>query len=241
MRKFDEPVLPSRPIRLDEPYSDVHQALHSALAAEFEARAFARRMIEAYGARAPFPALLAGSEKRVAWLIAAGQKLGMACPTDYFSATNGVAVSASWLENCARAASGESALGRRYQKLLLNGGGGGGVGGGVRALSRLFEKLLRQSVSLRIPLLLRAISTAQEQERFHAVHGVPPEEAYLKHGLFSTLLEKAFSVLGADHHTLRLFSPVLRSTNPALLTGVVVGGAAALALKKKSSFKRKAG
>ena len=66
-------------------------------------------------------------------------------------------------------------------------------------------------------------------------------EAYLQHGLFSTLLEKVFSVLGADHRAIGLFSPVLRGANPALLAGMAFGGALTFARKKKSSSKRKVG
>lgn len=210
-------------------WADAYQALPRALSAEFEARAFYRRMGEAYGAKAPFPALLAASEKRVGWLTVAARRHGIACPPDVFSGRTPIA--SSWLANCTRAAHGEAALARHYQQQLTR----------ATALSPLFGRLLRHSLDRQLPPLLRAIATASEQERFHAAHGIPPEEAYLKHGLFSTLLEKVFSVLGADHRTIGLFSPVLRGANPALLAGMAFGGALTLARKKKSSSKRKVG
>ena len=226
MRKFDQARhLP------ESAWADAYQALPQALSAEFEARAFYRRMSEAFGAKAPFPALLAASEKRVGWLTAAARRQGIACPLDVFSGRTPIA--SSWLENCTRAAHGEAALARRYQRQL--------VGAGATVHSPLFGKLLRHSLDRQLPPLLRAIAQASEQERFHAAHGIPPQEAYLQHGLFSTLLEKVFSVLGADHRTIGLFSPVLRGANPALLAGMAFGGALTLARKKKSSSKRKVG
>lgn len=210
---------------------DAYQALPQALSAEFEARAFYRRMSEAFGAKAPFPALLAASEKRLGWLTAAARKQGVAVPLDTFAGHTPIA--SSWLENCTRAAHGESTLARRYHRQL--------EGSAATAFSPLFEKLLRHSLDRQLPPLLRAIAAASEQERFHAAHGIPPQEAYLQHGLFSTLLEKVFSVLGADHRAIGLFSPVLRGANPALLAGMAFGGALTFARKKKSSSKRKVG
>ena len=89
--------------------------------------------------------------------------------------------------------------------------------------------------------VLRAVDAARQTERLHAAHGIPREEAHLQHGLLASFLEKTFSILGAEHRAFGLFAPVLRNTNPALLTGLAVGGAMAYALKKKSPSKRKEG
>ena len=67
------------------------------------------------------------------------------------------------------------------------------------------------------------------------------KQGHVNNAVFSTLLEKAFSVLGADHRAIGLFSPVLRGANPALLAGMAFGGALTFARKKKSSSKRKVG
>ena len=60
----------------------LHRALHRAVIAEQQARAFYRRMSEAYGTRAPLPALLSGSEKHVAWLMSSCQRHGAPAPVD---------------------------------------------------------------------------------------------------------------------------------------------------------------
>lgn len=217
--------------RLRRSWMDEQQALAPALAAEFAARACYRRMSAAFGAQAPFPALLAAAEKRVGWLSVAARQLGVACPPDV--SLEHVPIAASWRENCQRAAQGESALAGFYQRQL--------DGERTTRLAPLFDKLLRHTLNRQLPPLLRAVAAASEQERFHAAHGIPPQEAYLQHGLLSTLLERVFSVLGAEHRALGLFSPVLRGASPALLAGLAFGGALTLARKKKSSSKRKEG
>lgn len=209
----------------------IHRALHAAFAAEQRVRAFYRRMVEAYGSRAPFPALLAASEKRVGWLTATCRRHGTPCPADTFSGRK--AIGGDWLGNCRRAAAGEAALSGLYQELLPY--------AGSPDIAGLFDKLLRHSLDHQLPQLLRAVAAASETERFHAAHGIPPEEAYLKHGLLSGFLEKTFSILGAEHRAFGLVAPIVRNASPALLTGLAVGGAMAYALKKKSPSKRKEG
>lgn len=209
----------------------IHGALRTALGAEMQARAFHRRMIEAYGSRAPFPALLAGSEKRVGWLLAACRRHGAACPADTYAGTE--TISGVWFDDCRRAADGEAALAALHARQWPL--------AGAPDIAAVFERLHRQSLNRRLPLLLRAVMQAGETERMHAAHGIPPEEAYLRHGFFSDFLEKTFSVLGAGHHPFGLFAPLLRNTSPALLTGLAVGGAMAYALKRKPPSRRKEG
>ncbi len=209
----------------------IHAALHQAVIDEQRARAFYRRMVEAYGSRAPFPGLLTGSEKRLDWLTTCCQRHGAPCPVDAFSHED--ITSGNWLDDCLRAAHGEAQLASTHQYRLAY--------AGSADIAALFDKLLRQSINQRLPLLLRAVDAARQTERLHAAHGIPREEAHLQHGLLASFLEKTFSILGAEHRAFGLFAPVLRNTNPALLTGLAVGGAMAYALKKKSPSKRKEG
>lgn len=231
MRNFDEASLRKRQFAHRATPADHFQTLRSALFAEYEARAFHRRMVDAYAGRSPFNTLLRASEKRVGWLVAACRRWGVPCPQDTPATTTQLAP--SWLANCQRAASGTGDLARLYQQLAPH--------AGSRALAGLFEKLLRHSLDRQLPPLLQAIASASEQERFHAAHGVPPQEAYLKHGLVSTVLEKVFSILGSEHRAIGLFAPVLRNTHPALLTGLAVGGAMTYMIKRKSPSNRKVG
>ena len=209
----------------------IHGALRTALGAEMQARAFCRRMTEAYGSRAPFPALLAGSEKRVGWLVAACRRHGVACPADAYAGTE--RITGTWFEDCRRAANGEAALAALHARQWPL--------AGAPDIAAVFERLRRQSLNRRLPQLLRAVMRAERTERMHAAYGIPAEEAYLRHGFFSDFLEKTFSVLGAGHHPFGLFAPLLRNTSPALLTGLAVGGAMAYALKKKPPSRRKEG
>ncbi len=209
----------------------IHRTLHRAVIAEQQARAFYRRMSEAYGARAPLPSLLSGSEKRLGWLMSTCQRHGAPAPVDTFGGEE--MISGNWLDDCVRAVRGEERLARLYSLGLFQ--------AGSPDIAALFGKLQRQSVNSRLPVLLRAVEEARRTEQFHAMQGVPREEAHLQHGLLTSFLEKTFSILGAEHRALGLFAPVLRNTNPALLTGLAVGGAMAYALKKRSPSKRKEG
>ena len=231
MRNFDETSLRKRQFAHHATPSDFFRPLRITLYAEYEARAFYRRMVETYAGKSPFTALLAGSEKRVGWLIAACRRWGVPCPQDTPATT--LQLSALWLENCERAANGEAALVRLYQDLAPN--------AGAPALAGLYAKLQQHSLDRQLPRLAQAISRGSAQERFHAAHGVPPHEAYLKHGLVSTVLEKVFSILASEHRAIGLFAPVLRNAHPALLTGLAFGGATTYMLKRKSPSNRKVG
>ena len=209
--------------------------LQASLRAEYEARAFYRTMADAYGERKPFPALLATCQKRIDWLTDACRRYGCPCPPDV--ADGEVRIAGQWREDCRRAIEGEAGLVKGYLRFASHAGSGGAV--------LLFDKLSRHSLAYRLPLLQRALASADARERFHAARGIPPEEAYLKHGFFSTMLEQAFSVLGSGHssgHSIPGKSvSVLRKTSPVLLGGLVFGGAMAYVLKRKSPPKRKGG
>lgn len=208
-----------------------HAALHAAIVAEQHARAFYRRMAEAYGARGASSALLADQEKRLALLSGACRHHGTPVPADAFSGKASIA--GNWLDDCRRAARGEVALIRMYQQLAPS--------AGAPDLTRIFDKLQRQSLNRRLPRLLRAAATAGRIERMHASYGVSREEAHMQHGFLSNFLERTFSWLGADHRTTGSFSPRLGNAPPALLMGLAVGGAMAYALKRKSPPPRKEG
>lgn len=232
MRNYDESILKKRKIRHGSAGTDFAQALRMALYAEYEARAFYRRVAEAFAGKAPSNTLLSASEKRVGWLTAEAGRHGVPSPQD--TAILNVQVAPSWLDNCARAARGEGALVGLYADLIPH--------AGSRTLALLFDKLQRHSVESQLPILRQAIAAASDQEHFHAVRGVPPQEAYMKHGIVSTILEKVFSVLGTEHRAIGLFAPVLRNTHPAFITGLAIGGAATTYMvKKKSQSKRKVG
>lgn len=232
MRNYDEVILKKRIIQHGAMRGNFMQSLRMALYAEYEARAFYRRMVEAFAGKSPFNVLYRASEKRIVWLATVCQRHGVPCPQD--TPDLSAQISSSWLKNCLRAANGESALVNLYQKLIPH--------AGSRTLAALFDKLQRHSIDQQLPLLHQAIATASEQERFHAEHGIPPQEAYMKHGLVSTILEKVFSVLGTEHRAIGLFAPVLRNTHPAFITGLAIGGAmTTYVIKKKSLSKRKVG
>lgn len=212
------------------------ETLRIALYAEYEARAFYCCVAEAFAGKHPFVVLLGASRKRVGWLEDACRQRGVARPQDTQALTTKIAV--AWLDNCLRAVRGELQLVGLYQTLQQH--------AEAQVLFDLYGKLQRHSSQQQLPLIEHAIETAVEGERFHAAHGVTPDHAYLRHGLLSTVLEKAFSILGAEHRAFGVFAPVLppvlHHAPPALLAGLAFGGAtAACVVKLKSSSKRKVG
>ncbi len=211
----------------------IGRQLQNGLRAEYEARAFYNAMAYAYGGRKPLPTLVDASEKRIGWLTAACRRYGIPCPPD--NTAGRIGITGLWREDCCRAASAELASAENYRLCLAN------AAGGPRDLQGVFDKLFRHTVDRLLPALQRAIAAAEKQERFHAAHGIPRQEAYLEHGIFSTLAEKMFSVLGADHSISGWTLPLLRQMNPLMLGGVAFGGAVTYALKKKSLSKRKGG
>ena len=61
----------------------------------------------------------------------------------------------------------------------------------------------------------------------------------MRHGPLSDFLETAFSQLGPYAGPLGLFSPLLRRAHPAMLAGMVTGGAGVYLLKDRIGRHRK--
>ncbi|KAF7598219.1 MAG: ferritin [Candidatus Dactylopiibacterium carminicum] len=119
-----------------------------------------------------------------------------------------------WRANLIRAIRGEQASAARYQRLWQAVPDAG--------LRDAFAGLQRETLQRQLPPLQQALQDALALEQMHARAGVPPEEAYTKHGLIGDFMEKTFSVLAGQHHALGVVAPLFKA-NPALLAGLAAG------------------
>ncbi|MFC0712001.1 ferritin-like domain-containing protein [Azorhizophilus paspali] len=224
MRNYDEPILRSRRIAPAAPFPVLHQAARIALYDEYAGHGFHAGVVEAFGPRQPFVDILRSGEQHIAALSNLCQRFGIPRPLDPFPQET--TVSPGWLLNCKRAVAGEMARGRLYQYLLAQ--------VAEPEARRVFQELLAASLERHLPAFRRAVEDAVAQERYHAARGIPPEAAYVRHGPFSDFLERMLSHAGP----LGIFSPLLRHSHPAMLAGMVAGGAGIYLLKNRPGRNR---
>ncbi|NHN78866.1 ferritin [Azotobacter chroococcum] len=225
MRNYDEPILRSQRIDPAAPFPILHQAVRIALYDEYAAHAFHAGVVEAFGSRPPFVNVLRSEERHIAALSSLCQRFGIPRPLNPFPQETSVAP--SWLVNCERAVAGEIANIRLYDYLL------GQVG--EPEARRVFLNLQAASRERHLPAFRQAVADAMAQERYHAARGIPPEAAYVRHGPFSDFMERALAHAGP----LGIFSPLLRHSHPAMLAGLVAGGAGIYLLKNRPGRNRK--
>jgi hypothetical protein len=228
MQNYDEAILRTRRINPAAPFPILHQAVRIALYDEYAARAFYARVIEAFGPRKPFVNILRAEERHIAELSAQCERLGIPRPLDPFPMETRIAP--TWLVNCERALVGEIAKIRLYQNLLSQVADPEVIG--------VFQNLQAASQQDHLPDFRDAVAEAMAQESYHAVRGIPPQQAYERHGPLADLIEKVFTHLGPHAGPLGLFSPLLRHTHPAMLAGMAAGGAGVYWLRNKSGRKK---
>jgi hypothetical protein len=223
MQNYDELILRTRRIDPAAPFPVVHQAVRIALYDEYAARSFYARVTEAFGPQPPFSNIVRAEEQHVAALLGLCERFGIPRPLDPFPQES--TVEPTWLANCQRAVAGEIANVQLYAYLL------GQVA--EPEVRRVFQNLQAASLQNHLPAFRQAAVAAQAQESYHAARGIPPQQAYVRHGPLSDFLERAFSQLGPYAGPLGIFSPLLRNAHPAMLAGMVTGGAGAYLLKNR--------
>ena len=229
MKNYDELILRTRRIDRATPYPVVHQAVRIALYDEYAARSFYTRVLEAFGARPPFANVVRAEQQHVTVLLDLCERFGIPRPLDPFPQET--TVEASWLANCERAVVGEIANVHLYAYLLS--------WVAEPEVRKVFETLQAVSLQNHLPAFRQAAAAAQAQESYHAARGISPQQAYVRHGPMSDLLERAFSQLGPYVGPLGVFSPLLRHAPPAMLAGMVAGGAGVYLLKDRIGRHRK--
>lgn len=223
MQNFDEPILRRHRIDPAAPFPLVHQAVRIAIYDEYAARSFYGRVVEAFGPQPPFANIMKSEEQHIAALTRLCEGLGIPRPLDPFPYET--EISPSWLANCERGVAGEIANIRLCDYLLTQ--------VGEPEVRRVFLNLQAASRERHLPAFQHAVESAAAQERYHAERGIPPQRAYERHGPFSELLEKAIAHAGP----IGIFSPLVRRAHPAMLAGIVAGGAGVYWWRHKSGGK----
>lgn len=222
MANHDEAILRSQVIQPAAPWPVPHQALRIALYDEYAARAYYAAVVEAFGAQPPFASIVPSEVQHIAVLSRLCARYGVPRPLDPFPAST--SISPSWRVNLLRGVAGEIANIRLYDYLL-----GFVVEPDVR---QAFLNLQADSRDNHLPAFQRALDKAVNLENWHAQQGVPPSQAYVRHGPLTDVLERGFALLARQHGAFGLAGTVVRATHPAMLAGMLAGGAAAHYLRQ---------
>ncbi|KAB2914886.1 MAG: ferritin [Dechloromonas sp.] len=224
MANYDEAILRSRRIQPAAPFPVIHQAIRIAMYDEYAARAFYGRVVEAFGPQAPFASIVRAEQQHVAALGRLCERFGIPRPLDPFPGETTVA--ATWRANLERAVSGEIANVQLYRQLLPQ----------VSApeVQRVFANLQAASLDNHLPAFQHALQQAVARESYHAAQGIPASQAYVRHGPLTNLVEQGFSLLARQHGAFGLLGSLVRNAHPALLAGMVAGGAAVHTLRQRA-------
>jgi hypothetical protein len=216
MANHDESILRGQVIQPAAPWPVPHQALRIALYDEYAARAYYAAVVEAFGPQPPFVNIVQSEARHIEALSRLCARHGVPRPLDPFPAET--TISPSWRVNLERGVAGEIANIRLYTYLL-----GYVAEPDVR---QVFENLMAASRDNHLPAFQRALDKAVTLESWHARQGVAPSQAYVRHGPLTDALERGFALLARRHGALGLLGPLVRLTDPAMLAGMVAGGAA---------------
>lgn len=228
MQNYDELILRTQRLDPAAPFPLVHQAVRIALYDEYAARSFYTRVIEAFGEQSPFVNIVRSEAQHVSALLGVCERFGIPRPLDPFPQET--RVEPTWLANCQRAVAGEVANVHLYAYLLNQ--------VAEPEVRRVFENLQAAALQNHLPAFRQAVAAAQAQESYHAAHGIPAQQAYVRHGPLSDFFERALSQLGPYAGPLGMFSPLMRNVHPSMLAGMLAGGAGVYLWKSKSARNR---
>lgn len=222
MSNYDEAILRRRMVDPTAPFPVLHQVVRIALYDEYAAKNFYSKVVESFGPKPPFVSIAQSEGRHISALSDLADRYGIPRPLDPFPFET--QVSPTWRQNCERGVAGEIATAQLYAYLrqFVN----------EPDVIRVFGNLQAASLSQHLPAFQRAVADAMAQEQYHASKGIPPQAAYVKHGLVTDFIERALAGLGPSG---RLVSPLVRHAHPALLAGVATGTAGVLLYRKKRS------
>lgn len=228
MANYDEAILRSKTIQPAAPWPVLHQALRIALYDEYAARAFYAAVIQAFGANSssvPFANIVQSEMQHVEALGRLCERYGVPRPIDPFPAETTVAP--TWRANLERGVAGEIANIQLYDYLL------GWVG--EPDARQVFGNLRAASLNNHLPAFQRALEAAVAREGWHMQQGIPPNQAYVRHGPLTDALERGFALLARQSGAFGLMGTLVRATHPVMLAGMVAGGAAVHYLRQPRS------
>ncbi|MHB1360818.1 MAG: ferritin-like domain-containing protein [Rhodocyclaceae bacterium] len=225
MTNFDEAILRGKLIQPTAPFPVLHQALRIALYDEYAARAYYAAVVQAFGPQPPFTHIVQSEVQHIEVLSRLCERYGVPRPIDPFPAETTVAP--TWRANLERGVAGEIANIRLYDYLP-----GFVAEPDVR---QVFGNLQAASLNNHLPAFQRALAAAVARESWHVQQGIPPSQAYVRHGLLTDALERGFALLARQHGAFGLVGSLVRATHPVMLAGMVAGGAAVQYLRQSKS------
>ena len=225
MVNYDEAILRSHRIQTAAPWPVLHQAVRIAMYDEYAARAFYTRVVEAFGQRPPFDSIVVAEARHIEVLGAVCERYGIPRPINPYPAE--ATVAPTWRANLERAVAGEVANVQLYQYLLAF-----TVAPDVR---QTFLSLQAASRDNHLPAFRTALEAAVALEAYHAQRGVAPTQAYVRHGPLTDALERGLALLGRQSGAFGLASSLVRAAHPAMIAGLLVGGAAVHYLRQSTS------
>lgn len=225
MANYDEAILRNKRIDPGAPWPVLHQALRIALYDEYAARAYYAAVVEAFGPQPPFANIVQSEVQHIAALSRLCERYGVPRPLDPFPAET--VISPSWRVNLERGVAGEIANILLYDTLL----------GQVAEpdARQVFRNLQAASRDNHLPAFQRALEQALTRESWHAQQGVPPAQAYVRHGPLTDALERGFALLARQHGAFGIVGSLVRAAHPAMLAGMLAGGAAVQWLRRPPS------
>jgi len=225
MANYDEAILRSKTIQPAAPFPVLHQALRIALYDEYAARAFYAAVVQAFGPQLPFVNIVQSEVQHIEALSRLCERYGVPRPIDPFPAETTVA--ATWSANLERGVAGEIANIQLYD-VLLNFVAEPDV-------RQVFANLQAASLNNHLPAFQRALEAAVARESWHLQQGIPPNQAYVRHGPLTDALERGFALLARQSGAFGLVGTLVRTTHPVMLAGMVAGGAAVHYLRQPKS------
>ena len=197
-------------------------ALHAARQDELVAWAFYSAAIAAFGSQSPLPQLQQAGVQRMQALTALVQGAGgLPAPAPLPAP----ALAPGWRATLERAMSGSIASAGLYQRLQS----AAPVGSPA---AQLFQRSQSELLTRHLPTLQRAWQAAADRERYHALQGIDPSQAYARHGLIGDAVEQLLALLSRQGGFFGLAGTILRAVHPALLAGALTGGAAVQGLRQ---------
>ncbi len=191
-------------------------AVRAALQDELATRAFYHASQLMFGATAPWPQLVQANAQRITALVQQAQRLRMRLPAP--PPPGAIQPAPAWLPNLERGLHGAMISASRYQQLIAT--------TPDPAIRTLFQRFQNELLTQHIPALQRAWQAAADRERYHAMQGIDPSEAYASHGLIGDTVEQLLALLTRQGGVFGLAGTLLRAAHPALVAGALTGSAA---------------
>lgn len=169
-----------------------------------------------FGTTAPWPQLARANDLRINQLMLQAQRCRAPLPPQ--APVDPLPIASGWRYNLERGLHGCVSSVSSYQQLIAT--------VPDPAVRSLFQRFQTELLTQHIPALQRAWQAAADRERYHAMQGIDPSQAYNSHGLIGDTVEQLLALLTRQGGVFGLAGTLLRAAHPALVAGALTGSAA---------------